>query len=434
MSQLIVELPLEALTEATPVAFVLVVEGQPVEAGECLPAQLPKPDLPDHETVALAPVRSLSWHQVTLPDGVGPGSSRLKAVLDGLLEDQLLDETAQLHFALAPAAADGTRWVAACDRRWLAMAMQGLQAAGQPAARVLPEWGPPGAQHLHITGQAQAPLVVACSPLSVSVLALTPDTLAWVLPAQMLDSSTGAENGQSDSSHAAAHPDPAPQLSAEPELVALAEQQLQRPVRPWPRHQRWAQAASPTWDMALGLLMRKRTQRPGIEWLRAPRWRLARRAALGLLVVNVLGLNGLAWQQARQHEQRRTEMQRVLLRTFPQVRAVVDAPVQMQREVQLLARATAAPSATDLDAMLSALHGALNTAFNSAPPASQAPLTPPEALPPHTLKSLRFKTGELRVTGLDLSATQRQALAAALRTRGYQATQEAEWLVLKVPA
>jgi general secretion pathway protein L len=48
-------------------------------------------------------------------------------------------------------------------------------------------------------------------------------------------------------------------------------------------------------------------------------------------------------------------MAEVLTRTFPQVRVVVDAPVQMAREVALLRQATGAPGNGDMDAMLSAV-------------------------------------------------------------------------------
>ncbi len=422
MSQLIIALPLEALTAETVLTFVLVVDGQAVEAGECLPAQLPHPDLPGHENIALAPVRALSWHQVTLPEGVGQGSPRLKAVLDGLLEDQLLDEPAQLHFALAPAPGGPGRpqWVAACERRWLAMAVQGLAAVGRPLARVLPEWGPPGAQRLHVTGHTAAPTVVACSPLSISVLALTPETLAWVLPSEHALPGVGDVTEDAERNDALPADEPVPvQLSAEPELVALAEQQLHRPVQAWPLHQRWQAAAHAPWDLARGLLMRKRAQRPGIEWLRAPRWRLARQAVLSLLLVNVIGLNALAWQQERQLAQGRADIQRVLLQTFPNVRTVIDAPAQMQREVQRLALATAAPMPTDLDAMLSALQGALQDAGNAAPPA---------------IGSLNYRAGELRVTVLDLPAAQRAEVMQRLRRLGYPTSQEADTLVMKASA
>ena len=64
----------------------------------------------------------------------------LRAVLEGLLEDQLLDDPPALHFALAPGAAnDGKTWVAVCDKAWLRSGLQALEAAGMAVARIVPE-------------------------------------------------------------------------------------------------------------------------------------------------------------------------------------------------------------------------------------------------------------------------------------------------------
>lgn len=67
------------------------------------------------EVVAVAPARALSWHQVELPQGVSTSSTRLRAVLEGLLEERLLDDAENLHFALEPTIDPGLPfWVAVC--------------------------------------------------------------------------------------------------------------------------------------------------------------------------------------------------------------------------------------------------------------------------------------------------------------------------------
>ena len=69
------------------------------------------------EVTVLVSAGALSWHQVTLPQGSMGSAVRLRSVLDGLLEDRLLDEPQSLHFALEPGARTGTPvWVAACNR------------------------------------------------------------------------------------------------------------------------------------------------------------------------------------------------------------------------------------------------------------------------------------------------------------------------------
>jgi general secretion pathway protein L len=397
-SLLIIALPQQALTPASELAFVLLVDGEVVEDGRVLPAALPKLHERGHEVVALAPARVLSWHQVLLPEGVGAASPRLKQVLGGLLEDELLDDPASLHFALAPApshAPDGLHWVAACERRWLAMAVQGLQLAGCPVTRILPQWGPPGAGWLHLSGGADALQLTVIGPTNVTELPCSPDNLAWALQA---GAPTAAMTGHASAIRL--------RITAEPELAELAAERLQQPVAALPRSQRWAEAAAPSWDLARALLLRRDPRRSSLEWLRAPRWATVRWAGTGLLAVNLLGLNALAWQQTQQLDAQRVQVKALLTRTFPQARVMLEAPLQMQREVAQLARATAAPAAADLDAMLSALSASL--------PAG------------HTPQAIDYRAGQLGVSGLSLSGPEHSALLSALRLRGYISTPGAQ--------
>ena len=77
----------------------------------------------------------MSWRRIELPKGTSAGSPRLRAVLEGLLEDQLLDEPDTLHFAVQPQVKPSEPlWVAVCDRGWLRSAVQVLEAAERPAA------------------------------------------------------------------------------------------------------------------------------------------------------------------------------------------------------------------------------------------------------------------------------------------------------------
>ena len=95
--------------------------------------------------------------------------------------------------------------------------------------------------------------------------------------------------------------------------------------------------------------------------------------------------------------------------TFPKVRVVVDAPVQMEREVAALRQATGAASGRDAEAMLAALAAA----------------TPPGT----TAASVEFNGAELRVKGLG-AATAQPALAAGLQAQGYAVRTEADSLVM----
>ncbi len=219
-------------------------------------------------------------------------------------------------------------------------------------------------------------------PQGISQLALHSENLAWV----------AHEPGQAQL-----------RLSAEPELVELAQAQLQRSVAPWPRSQRWAEAALPRWDLSRGLLMRRQAQRSPLEWFRAPRWRAARWAALGLLGVNLAGFNALAWSHSVHLQSRREQMRQLLVQTFPQAQpqAGAEPAVQMQRELERLRAASTQPQAGDLAVMLGAVLPAL--------PAGQSP------------QGLDYAPGQLQLQGLRLSPADVQALSARLRAQGYSA-------------
>ena len=398
MTLLVISLPLEPMSASTEFDYVLSDDGLRVSsAGRARADALPKLPHSGDQRVALAPVRALSWHRVSFPEGVSAGSSRMRAVLEGLLEDQLLDAIDRLHFALPLRLQAGLpQWVASCDRRWLAMAVQGLEAAGQPLARVVPEWGPPAAPwRLHVAGTVDAPQAVVCSDKGVSLLPWDAQAQAWLLPSATDDALQAL-----------------PEISAEPALQALVSQRLGRPVQVLAEGERWLRAAASPWDLTRGLQMRKQLQRGRLAWWQAPRWRAAQRAAALLAGVHVLGLNVWAWADHQQLQAGQARLTQVFSRSFPKVPAIIDAPLQMAAEVRRLEQASAIPAATDLDVMLGVLSRAL--------PAGRSP------------RSLDYGDAKLRLKGLSLTDAEAAALSAELRARGYSLTPDAGTLVLQV--
>ena len=73
------------------------------------------------------------------------------------------------------------------------------------------------------------------------------------------------------------------------------------------------------------------------------------------MVVNLLGLNLWAWQVQAQVSAQRESLNALLLSTFPQVKVVIDAPIQMRREMQALQKNSAQPQDADVDVMLQVL-------------------------------------------------------------------------------
>jgi len=396
MSALVVHLPPHPASAQAEFEYALTLDGTALESHGSAPAALlPAPARAGAEVVAVVPAAMMSWHRVDLPKGTSASSPRLRAVLEGLLEDQLLDEPDALHFALQPQVrAAAPVWVAACNRAWLREAVQTLEAAGRPAARIVPEFAPEGDAVLYALGDPEQPLLVAASTEGVMVLPLSSQSIALLPPA--------AEG--------------APCI-AEPAVAALAEQVLQRQPGLQQAPQRWLRSAQSAWDLAqfeFSSSGRARAlKKLGTAWadvLAAPQWRPARWGVVAVLVLNLVGLNAWALRERSALQDKREAVRRTLTQTFPQVRVVVDAPVQMEKEVAALRQLTGATSGRDLEAMLAAL-------------ASASPAQRP-------ISALDFAGGELRVKGLAYSAEEVRSVGATLRSQGYSLVSQGEALVI----
>lgn len=400
MTSLIITLPRALPTAASLCEGVLTDDGRTARRHVQTTLAL-LPTSAGQETVVVVPASRLSWHQLELPQGALKGSSaRLRTILDGLLEDQLLDDTAQLHFALQPQAGSGKPvWVAACERVWLYAWLAALEQAGKPATRIVPEVAPPPAgdpakASLQAVGSSENPQLLLAGPGGVTVLPLSAGTatlLAWPQEAELL---------------------------AEPSVAALAEECFKRAVTVQTTDQRWLAAAQSDWDLAQFDLLSNRHTRTRKQLsamvssvLQAPRWRAARWAAVALVAINLVGLQAWAWKQESVLAAKRSAIRETLLATFPEVRTVVNAPLQMARTLADLQRRNGAASLADLETML----GRFQTAA-------------PDAKPPGAIE---FVSGELRLKQLELPAAGLASIAAQLQAQGYQARVEGNSLVLK---
>ena len=73
------------------------------------------------------------------------------------------------------------------------------------------------------------------------------------------------------------------------------------------------------------------------------------------MAAQVLGLNAAAWYERSSLDTQRQAVRQTLQQTFPKVTLVMDAPLQMQRELALLQQASGSLSTSDLETMLAAL-------------------------------------------------------------------------------
>ena len=342
------------------------------------------------EVVAVVPHSRLSWLPVQLPPAShGP---RLQSVLQGLLEDRLLDDPQQLHLVLAPEAEDlartgGESLVAVCNKQWLRDALAPLQAAGLTVQRLVPELSPSDKPVLHVLGEPAHSQSLLSHAQGVTLL--PPNTAQWHAFTKL---------SQDDL-----------QIQAEPAMVARVQSTLQRQPTLQSAAQRWVQSSQSAWDLAQGEWAQGRAQRiqrlAQAAWqnlMHAPAWRPVRWGLVALLALQVLGLNALAWRERTALNAQQASLQSILKTTFPSVTLVIDAPLQMQREVDVLQQKSGAASSTDFEPLLAALAGVL--------PAGQLP------------SQIHFASHALRVQGVALDAN--ASNVAHLKAQGLSLSQD----------
>ena len=358
------------------------------------------------EIVAVVPAGLLSWHQVELPRGTldtgffqDSNAPRLRAVLDGLLEERLLDDPGQLHLAIAPQAKVQTKtWVAACDRAWLNSWLAALAQAGRPASRIVPEVAPPdasvGLASLHVFGTNEDPKILVSGVNGVTQLPLSAASVALL-----------------------AWPDTAA-VMAEPGVAALAEEFFEGRVTLQTGAQRAMAAVRSEWDLAQFDLLNtrqkrveKRVSKGLLSLLHAPHWRAARWAALLLVIANVVGLQAWSWKERRELSAKRAAIVNTLTSTFPDVQVVVDAPLQMARAVTDLQRRSGVVTDADMEVMLAKVH--------STAPELKTPI------------AIDFIAGELRLKGLGVAAGELSSIANKLQAQGYAVQLDGDVMVIK---
>jgi general secretion pathway protein L len=206
------------------------------------------------------------------------------------------------------------------------------------------------------------------------------------------------------------------QLRAEPAVAEWAEHQLQRPPSLVQPAQRLLTAAQSDWDLAQFDLAATGSAR----WLKtlvrmqqtlwqSSAWRPARWGVGVLLLSQLLGLNAWAWKLQADLRQRQAGMAQVMSLTFPEIQVVVDAPLQMRREVERLRQASGQTASDSLESLLAALG---------------------QTLPPGTaLNQISYEAGELRAKDLALTEAQSAQLQTQLQTQQVQARRVGtEWV------
>ena len=145
--------------------------------------------------------------------------------------------------------------------------------------------------------------------------------------------------------------------------------------------------------------------------LYAPQWRAARWSAALLVGVHLVGLNLWAWQEKQALAAKQVAVRNALTTTFPQVKVVVDAPVQMERELGLLRQKAGSVSPRDLEPLMAAVGASL----------------PDDRVP----TALEFAPGELRLRGVTLAPDEESVFNTRLQAAGYSARTEDGTLLVR---
>lgn len=311
--------------------------------GTAAAALLPKAE----QVVAVLAASDVSWHRVTCPKAP---ASRMAAALAGVLEEAMLDDSGQLHLALAPGVKGGeTTWVCATDRAWLAGELAALEKAGLRIDRVVPAAWPdePPSGHFFETYGGDDGTEDATGQLGLTLVwSHAGGVMQWPLKGGLAR---------------ALLPNPLPddaRFTATPAVASPAERWLGARVRVLSPAEHALQAARSLWNLRQFQLAPKHRGMSALRegWRRflGSSWRPVRIGLVALVVVQVIGLNLAAWQQRSTLEAKRKAMTALLQATHPQVKAVLDAPVQMQRETDTLRAAAGKPGEADFEAALQA--------------------------------------------------------------------------------
>lgn len=396
MSILIIQLParqrLGAVTHdaapATPgaqsYAYVLSPDGEIVgRQGRCELTQMPPAD----SVVAVLAPTDISWHRLTLPKAP---QSRLRAALASMLEEALLDDGDHLHFAVAPQAKAGqTTWIAVCDHTWLTSQLMALEKAKLRVDRVVPGAAPdePPTALFHEAYEAGQPgsesgpevLMTWSSGEGVSTFPLTGSLSRGLLP------------------------DPLPphaRFFATPPVASPAERWLGHAVMVHTQPELMLQAARSLWNvLQFELAPRSKGAHAVSDQLRrflSPEWRPVRVGLMALVAVQIVGLNLWAWHQQHTLKQRQAERVQLLQQAHPQVRVVLDAPVQMARETDALRAQAGEAGANDLETLMAVVA----TAWPAEKPSSalrydgqSLTVAPPAGWGPSEMEQFRVQLG-----------------------------------------
>lgn len=354
--------------------------------------QLPKAT----ETVLLLPTQWVSWHTVQLPklDKSLPTAKR-KALLGGLLEEHVLSDIGDLHFALPANAqslakrtavdAQQPTWIAVTNKTPLGHALTELAALGLDVDRILPQLVPTqvaNEQRVLVTGTPETATVHIADNHGTLTVPLTHfQALGLVLEEDTI-------------------------VQAEPAVAQQAENILHRSVQLLQAGQALTQTHASPWNLAQFDFATskhrwvRRVSKGFSSFLERGEWRWARWALGGLLLMNIVGLGVWQWQLKQQTKNNQVALTKAFRAAFPEAKGPVpDAERMAGSHLQRLEKSRARLKATDMEPLLMASAPVLATLGADV--------------------QLDYADGELSIRSAGLEAQDFDALQTKLQAKGY---------------
>ncbi len=365
-------------------AYVLSPDGLQVGSqGRARASLLPRAD----SVVAVLDDADVSWQHLSVPKAP---SARLRAALAGVLEEQLLEDDDALHLALPPdAAAAQPAWVAVMNKAWLRGELDKVEKAGLAIERVVPSIWPGDAPVGHFfesppRADGRATILLSFADVAGSATMPMQGTLARSKLVAMSAQPT--------------------RWTATPATAAPAERWLGASVTVLTEAERALQSARSLWNLRqFDLAARHRGTLALRDLSRrffSPGWRPVRIGLVALAALQLVGLNAWAWQQRSAIAAAQREQEALLRATFPKLRTVLDAPLQMRRETDTLRAAAGRAGDNDLEALLGA-------AASAWPEAQGA------------VRTLRFEGGKLTLAAAGWNEQQLAQFRDRLRPGGW---------------
>ncbi|MGH8728375.1 MAG: type II secretion system protein GspL [Burkholderiales bacterium] len=305
--------------------------GAPTARGDNRFADMPKAN----ETILIAPATRVLLTEAKLPKG---NRQQLRQALPFAVEDKITADPETIHVAMGAARADGVTPLAVIDKQWLRSVLDAL---------------------------AEAQITPRRMEVETLVPAIEPDTWTVVWSGHEGFVRTGRASGLA----LAGNQSPPLELR-----LALREENapreiVVRPERELPDVARWASelgvavVAGRHWDFSearnetLNLLQGEFGRGNGGIAKLKPVFILA-----GVIVALQFALTIYDWATLRMEAKRLTgAIEKTFRDTFPETKTIVDAPLQMERNVAALRRSSGQVESSDFFPLLAAASRSLNT-------------------------------------------------------------------------